>query len=249
MPCLLLKDGVLVKTVKFKNPTYVGDPVNAIRIYNELEVDELVFLDITATAGGKKPPFKVLAEIADECFMPLAYGGGIRSLEEARTIFSLGFEKVVLNTAAFEQPELVRSIAETFGSQSIVVSVDARAKLLGGYEAYVRNGQVSTKMEVVRYAKRAVELGAGELLLYSIDRDGTHSGYDLSLIQRVTAAVSVPVVACGGAHSVEDFGRAVHQAGASACAAGSMVVHFGPHRAVLINFPDAQVIDRELTRH
>ena len=246
MPCLLLQDDVLVKTLKFSKPSYVGDAINAVRIYNELQVDELVFLDIGATKAGREPSYKILQEIATECFMPLAYGGGIRSVADARAVLGLGFEKVVVGTAAFEDPELIPRLADTFGSQAVVVSLDVRAKIFGKYEVYVRNGSVATHKEVRAFAQEAEALGAGEILLYSIDRDGTRSGYELSLIRKVSSAVNIPVIACGGANEVKDFGRAVHEAGASACAAGSMAVHFGPHRAVLINFPEGDVLDKEL---
>jgi len=247
MPCLLVKDRALVKTIKFRDPTYVGDPVNAVRIFNELEVDELVFLDISATPSGLRPPFKLLEEIATECFMPLAYGGGIDCVEDAKTIFGSGFEKVVLGRAAFSTPKLISEISERFGTQSVVVSVDVRQRGDGAYEVYVNGGRDRTGLDPVSYARKVEALGAGEILLYAIDRDGTHSGYDLALIQQVSSSVSIPVVACGGARGVNDFREAVRDGGASACAAGSMVVHYGPHRAVLINFPDLAEIDAALT--
>ncbi len=237
MPCLLLQNGSLVKTVKFKDPGYIGDPINAIRIYNEKEVDELIFLDITATIENKRPPFKILSEIASECFMPVAYGGGIRRLEDIQEIFSLGIEKVVINTCAAENPEFIRKAAEKFGSQSIVVSIDVRKKLMGRYEVYTHGGRKGTGLEPVAYAVQMQQQGAGEIMLTAIDRDGTQEGYDIDLIRKVTAAVDIPVIACGGAGKVEDFGRAVKEGGASACAAGSMVVYYGRNRAVLINFP------------
>ena len=246
MPCLLLKDGALVKTVKFKDPGYIGDPINAIRIYNEKEVDELIFLDITATVENKRPPFKVLSEIASECFMPVAYGGGIRDLEDIRQIFSLGIEKVAINSYAHEKPEFVRQAADRFGSQAIVGSMDVRKKVFNRYEVYVQAGRKGTGMDPVAYAKRLQSLGVGEILLTSIDRDGTQEGYDLDLIQRVTQSVDVPVIASGGAGKVQDFGLAVKQGGASACAAGSMVVYFGRNRAVLINYPAREELEAVL---
>lgn len=237
MPCLLLKDGALVKTVKFKDPGYIGDPINAIRIYNEKEVDELILLDITATLENRKPPFQVLSEISSECFMPVAYGGGVRNLDDIKTIFGLGIEKVALNTYAMEQPDFIRAAADKFGSQSIVVSIDVCKKAFGRYEVYTWSGRKATGLDPVKFAVQMEEMGAGEILLTSIDRDGTQEGYDIELIKKVTSAVSMPVIACGGAGKVEDFGAAVKQGGASACAAGSMVVYFGRNRAVLINFP------------
>lgn len=246
MPCLLLMDEALVKTIKFKNPTYVGDPVNAVRIYNELEVDELIFLDITATIHNRKPPFRILEEIASECFMPVAYGGGIKTLDDVQTIFKVGVEKIVVNSIAFESPSLVRTIAERYGTQSVVVSIDTRKNGLGRYEVFTRSGSLCTSKDPISYAKEMESLGAGEILLYAIDRDGTHEGYDLELVRQVADAVTIPVVACGGAGKVSDFTQAVKVGGASACAAGSMVVHYGPHRAVLINFPEIAEIDRAL---
>jgi cyclase len=246
MPCLLLKDGSLVKTIKFKDPGYIGDPINAIRIYNEKEVDELIFLDITATVEQKRPPFKVLSEIASECFMPVAYGGGLRNLDDIREIFSLGIEKVAINSYAFENPDFVRQAADRFGSQSIVGSIDVRSKMFNRYEVYIHGGRKGTGKDPVSYARHMQSLGVGEILLTSIDRDGTQEGYDLDLIRRVTDAVDVPVIASGGAGKVEDFGLAVKQGGASACAAGSMVVYFGRNRAVLINYPARNELEEVL---
>jgi cyclase len=236
MPCLLLRNAGLVKTIRFQNPSYVGDPVNAIRIFNEKEVDELIFLDITATVEGKRPPFKMIAEIASECFMPVTYGGGITSLEDIRQIFGLGIEKVSINSYASQHPELVRAASERFGSQSIVASIDAKRTRWKGYRVFTHGGRVNTGRHPVEWALAMQEAGAGEILLNSIDQDGTMAGYDVDLIRQVTSAVRVPVIACGGAGRVEDLGAAV-RAGASAVAAGSMVVYHGRNRAVLINFP------------
>jgi imidazole glycerol-phosphate synthase subunit HisF len=243
MPCLLLKDGALVKTVRFQEPSYIGDPINAIRIYNRKEVDELVFLDITATLERRQPPFKVLSEIASECFMPVAYGGGIRDIGDIKTVFGLGIEKVALNSHAVENPRFIREAADRFGSQSIVVSIDVRKSSNGRYEVFTHGGRTATGLDPVAFAVRMQEAGAGELLLTSIDRDGTQEGYDIPLIKSVTAAVGVPVIASGGAGRVEDFGAAVLDGGASACAAGSMVVYFGRNRAVLISFPSREELD------
>jgi len=236
MPCLLLKNSGLVKTIKFKDPSYVGDPVNAIRIYNEKEVDELIFLDITATTEQKRPNFDVISQIASECFMPVAYGGGIRDIEDARRLFSMGIEKIAINSFAVEQPDFVRKAAEQFGSQAVVVSIDAK-KTPKGYEVMTHGGTRPTGLDPATFAKRMEETGAGEILINSIDRDGTLEGYDIELIRSVSSAVGVPVIAVGGAGKVEHFTEAVKQGGASAVAAGSMVVYFGRNRAVLINFP------------
>jgi imidazole glycerol-phosphate synthase subunit HisF len=246
MPCLLLRNAALVKTIQFKDPGYIGDPINAIRIYNEKEVDELIFLDITATTEGKKPPFKIIENIASECFMPVAYGGGVRDIADVKQIFSLGIEKISLNSYAVENPQFVRQVADTFGAQSVVVSIDAKKKLFGRYEVRTQGGRKGSGLDPVRFAVEMEEMGAGEILLTSIDRDGTMEGYDTELIQQVTSAVGIPVIASGGAGKVEDFGKAVREGGASAVAAGSMVVYYGRNRAVLITFPSRQELENEL---
>ena len=237
IPCLLLKRAALVKTVKFKNPSYVGDPINAIKIYNEKEVDELIFLDITATIEQRQPPFKILSEIASECFMPVTYGGGIRSLQDAKQIFSLGIEKIAVNSYAVENPSFIAAVSDTFGSQSVVVSIDAKKTLFGGYKVHTHGGRKATSLDPVDFAVQMERTGAGEILLTAIDKDGTMLGYDIDLIRRVTGALSIPVIACGGAGTVKDFTAAVKEGGASGVAAGSMVVYHGRNRAVLINFP------------
>jgi imidazole glycerol-phosphate synthase subunit HisF len=240
IPCLLLRNRGLVKTVKFKNPTYLGDPINVVKIFNDKEVDELVFLDITATVERKGPPFKLLSEIASECFMPLAYGGGIRTLEDIRTILSVGVEKIAINSYAVENPNFIRAVADLFGSQSIVVSIDVKKSLFGKYELFSHSGTKKTGLDPIKFAVEMERLGAGELLLNSIDRDGMMQGYDLELIKKVADSVNIPVVACGGAHTINDLGDAVKKGGASAVAAGSMFVFHGPHRAVLISYPTPQ---------
>lgn len=237
MPCLLVEDGRLVKTVKFKKPNYVGDPVNAIKIYNEKEVDELIVVDISATVENRKPDFQLLHEIVNECFMPLCYGGGIRSLDDIKKIFSIGIEKVAINSYAAENETFITKAANLFGSQSIVASIDAKKLILGGYRVYTNSGSKDTGFDVVSYAKRMETLGAGEILINSIDRDGTWAGYDLKLVQQVSESVSIPVIACGGAGSIEHFGEVVKKAGASAVAAGSMAVYQGKDLGVLIKFP------------
>lgn len=244
IPCLLLRNSGLVKTIKFKNPSYVGDPINTVRIYNEKEVDELIFLDITATPERKEPQFKLVSEIAVECFMPFAYGGGIRCLEDIRRVFSLGAEKITLNSYPIEDPDFIRQAVDQFGSQSIVVSIDVRKRFWGKYEVYTNGGRRATGLDPVQYAQRVERLGAGEILLTSIDRDGTFEGYDIELVKQVTSKVKIPVIVCGGAGKIEDFGEAVKKGGASAVAAGSMVVYQGKHRAVLINFPSREELDR-----
>jgi cyclase len=246
MPCLLLKDGALVKTVKFKDPGYIGDPINAIRIYNEKEVDELIFLDITATVEKREPPYKVLSEIASECFMPVTYGGGVRDVETIRQILSLGIEKVAINSHAVENPDFVRAAADKFGNSTIVVSIDVRKKMFGRYEIFIHGGRKGTGLNPIDFAVKMEQMGAGEILLNSIDCDGMQEGYDIELVHSVTSAVGVPVVICGGAGKIEDFRAAVKEGGASACAAGSMVVYYGRNRAVLINFPTRSELEKVL---
>ena len=237
IPSLLLRGKGLVKTVKFKDPRYLGDPINIIKIFNDKEVDELTLLDITATIEGRKPPFDYIAKVASECFMPLGYGGGIKDIEDIRKISALGVEKVILNSYAFENPDFITTAADLVGSQSVVVSIDVKKNILGKYEVFIHGGRKNTGADPVRFATQMAEKGAGEILLNSIDRDGTFTGYDISMIQKVTSAVSIPVIACGGARDVQDLGLAVKEGGASAVAAGSMFVYQGKHRAVLINFP------------
>lgn len=237
MPCLLMSNGALVKTVKFKNPTYVGDPVNAVRIFNQKEVDELILLDIEATTQHRGIDFDTLEKVVSECFMPICYGGGVRSIEDMRRLFNLGIEKVSLGAAAFDNPDLIRQAASEFGNQAIVVSLDVKKGLLGGYTARTLNGTKDTKMSPAIAAKYLENLGAGEIILYSIDRDGTWSGFDLKLIEEVVNAVRVPVVATGGAGSIDDIKLAVQESGASAVAIGSMAVFQGKDLGVLIKFP------------
>jgi cyclase len=237
IPCLLLRNAGLVKTIRFQDPTYLGDPINIVKIFNDKEVDELVFLDITATVEDRPPPFDLLSKVSSEAFMPLGYGGGVRRLEDVRAILSLGIEKVIINTYAAENPAFVSAAADFAGSQSVVVSIDVKRDWRGRYQVYTHGGRKATGREPVEYAAQMERAGAGELLLNSIDRDGTMQGYDLELIRRVCSAVSIPVVACGGARTVHDLAAAIHQGGASAVAAGSMFVFQGPLRAVLINFP------------
>jgi cyclase len=238
IPALLLKGDGLVKTRRFAEPQYVGDPINAVKLFNDLEADELLFLDITATADRREPAYHRIADIAAEAFMPIAYGGGVSSLHQARRLFQLGIEKVAVTTAADEDPTLISELAAEFGSQAVVGGIDVKRDWLGRLRVCTRSGTHRTRREVVSYARELQERGAGELLLNSIDRDGTYEGYDLELIHSVSAAVTVPVVACGGAGSLAHLGDAV-RAGASAAAAGSLFVFTGPHRAVLINYPSA----------
>lgn len=246
IPVLLLRGKGLVKTVKFKDPKYIGDPINSVRIFNEKEVDELVFLDITATPEGRGPDFELLADIAGEAFMPMAYGGGITSVDQVQRVFALGFEKVVIDTAAYRSPQLIRDAVAIYGSQSIVGCVDVRRTLLGRYELYSHGGKTRQALGLVEHVTALERLGVGEIIVNSVDRDGTQSGYDLKMIHQVSSAVGVPVVASGGASGIGDFVAAVREGGATAVAAGSLFVFIGPHRAVLINYPDRTELSRHL---
>lgn len=246
IPALLLRGDGLVKTVKFKDAKYVGDPINAVRLFNDLEVDELIFLDIDASVKGREPPFERIAEIAGEAFMPICYGGGVTSFDQARRLFKSGVEKVALTTALIETPGLIREIADTFGEQAVVAGIDVKRDLFGRQRAMIRSGGGKTGLDPIELAKRAADLGAGEIMIQSIDRDGTYQGYDLDLVRSVSAAVPIPVIAAGGAGGLPHMREAI-DAGASAAAAGSLFVYKGPHRAVLINYPTRSVV-KELLR-
>jgi cyclase len=246
IPVLLLRNKGLYKTVKFKDPRYIGDPINSVRIFNEKEIDELAFIDIAATPTSKGPDFDMLEQIAGEAFMPMAYGGGITTFEQVKRILSLGFEKVIFNTAAFDSPQVLRETSCVYGAQAVVLCVDVRRTPFGRCELYTHSGTKKRPVDLVAHVKNVEKLGAGEVLVNSIDRDGTMSGYDIRLIKAVSANCSVPVVACGGAGSLEHLEAGVREGGASAVAAGSMFVYMGVHRAVLINYPDRDELRKRL---
>lgn len=237
IPCLLMDGKGLIKTVQFKSPKYIGDPINAVKIFNDKFVDEIIFLDISATRMGQKPNFDLIEQIATECFIPFCYGGGIACKNDAIKLFKLGVEKVSINSAAIKNPDLIVELSEHFGRQSIVVAMDVKKYLTLGYRVVIQNGTARTKMNPIDYARKAEELGAGELLINSVDGDGKMQGYDLNLLKEITAAVSIPVIACGGAGNIEHMAAAVRIAQVSAVAAGSLFVFKGKHRAVLINYP------------
>ncbi|WP_299735204.1 AglZ/HisF2 family acetamidino modification protein [uncultured Endozoicomonas sp.] len=244
IPVLLLQEGGLVKGHKFKNHKYVGDPINAVKIFNEKEVDELIFLDISATPQRRSPDFSLIADIASEAFMPFGYGGGITTIHQIEKLFSLGVEKAVINTSAFYNPALITKAASVSGSQSVVVSMDIKKTLFGNYEVYVENGQSKTKMSPVDYAKKMQDLGAGELIVSSIDREGTEKGYDIELLNMVGSAVDIPVVGLGGAGCLQDLADAKKQTSVSALAAGDMFVFYGKHKAVLITYPKYSELEK-----
>lgn len=237
IPCLLIHEGGLVKTIGFKDPKYVGDPVNAVKIFNEKESDELVVLDIDATVTGAEPNYAVIAHLAAECRMPLCYGGGVRTAAQAKRIIGLGVEKVAISAAAVERPGLIAEIAEEVGRQSVVVVLDIRKKMIGGYELRTHNARRTHKVDPVAFAQEAVRLGAGEIVANSIDLDGTMIGYDLKLAKRIRDAVTVPVTFLGGAGSLADIEALIREVGVVGAAAGSLFVFKGAYRAVLINYP------------
>jgi imidazole glycerol-phosphate synthase subunit HisF len=243
IPCLQLIGDSLVKTVKFKDPAYIGDPVNTVRIFNELEVDELCFLDIRATVENRTPNLDILRQIANECFMPLSYGGGIVNFEMAREIMAIGFEKIVINSQAYHDPELLTRLSRHFGSQAVVASIDVKKNLWGKYIVYVRDGTDKIDLEVSEYAKTLQAAGAGEILLTAMDRDGTWTGYDTELIQKVSQAVGIPVIANGGAGNLKHVEDAVKRGHASAVCLGSMVVYQQKGMGVLVNFPDKKQLE------
>lgn len=246
IPALLLRNESLVKTVRFGKFTYVGDPANTVRIFNELEVDELLILDITASREERSPNLKVLADIADECFMPLGYGGGVCSLDQAKAVFDIGFEKIAINTHASEDPGLIGEIAARYGSQAVIASIDVKTALFGGQTVRILGGKRNTGRDPVAWGKEAESMGAGEILLTSIDREGTWEGFDLDLVKRVTDAVSIPVIAHGGAGSIDHIRQVVKEAHASAVALGSMVVFQKKGMGVLVGFPDQKELQEVL---
>lgn len=246
IPCLLLKNESLVKTVKFKEYNYIGDPVNTVRIFNELEVDELMFLDIFASKENRDINLKILQDIANECFMPLSYGGNIQSLDDAKRILQIGFEKVVINSNSFNNLELIKDISNYFGAQSVVCSIDVKNDFWGSQKIYSHHGRKKQKYDIVQWAKEVEKAGAGELLVTSIDREGTWAGYDIELIKSITNSVQIPVVANGGCGKVEHLSEVVKKANASACAVGSMVVYQKKDMGVLVNFPDRKNLEQIL---
>lgn len=242
IPCLLLKNNGLVKTTQFKNPKYVGDPINTVRIFNEKEVDELIFLDIEASVKNSEPNYKLLSEIADECFMPLAYGGGIKTLEQAKKIFSIGIEKVAINTQSHLDLKLISEIAAVYGSQAVIGVIDVKKNFFGKKEVVYRSASDKSKFPPTDWAKKLVEAGVGEILITSVDKEGTWSGMDIELIKSITSAVNVPVIAHGGAGNIEHIKEAVISGKAGAVAMGSMVVYQKKDFGVLVNFPDKKLL-------
>jgi cyclase len=241
IPVLLLRDGGLYKTVRFGKDNYVGDPINTVKIFNEKKADELVLLDYHASLDKRGPDFPKIAEIAGEAFMPMAYGGGITHLDQARRVFDGGFEKVVLNSVLFNNLSILEDIGNIYGAQSVVASVDVKKNLFGKQKVYSVSGTRKTDLDPVEWAKTLEGAGAGEIFLNSVDRDGGWEGYDIPLIRAVSGAVKIPVIACGGAGSMADFEKAVREGGASAVAAGSLFVYQRKGMGVLVNFPTQKI--------
>lgn len=238
IPSLLIQDNGLVKTVNFKNPKYVGDPINAVRIFNEKEVDELAIFDIDATVKGNEPNYSLIERLASQSMMPLCYGGGVKTVEQAQRIFSLGIEKIALSSSILQNPKLITEISERVGSQSVIVVLDVKKKLLGGYEVYTHNGKKATGINPIKFVEEAQRLGAGEIVINSIDKDGVMKGYDLDLIAKVREKITLPMTVLGGAGSLEDIEKVIATHGVIGVAAGSLFVFKGPYKAVLINYPN-----------
>lgn len=245
IPCLLVRNKGLVKTVHFNESKYVGDPINAVRIFNEKEADELIVLDIDATAKGEGPDVKMIQFWAAECRMPLCYGGGVKTVEQAKAIIGLGVEKVALSSAALERPQLVTMIAEAVGNQSVVVVLDVR-RTGKRYEIWTHNATRNTKRCPIEFARELQARGVGEIILNSIDRDGEMKGYDLEIVERIREAINVPMSVLGGAGSLKDIGMLIQRFGIIGAAAGSLFVFKGIYKAVLINYPDPASKDQLL---
>ena len=239
IPCLLVKNKHLVKTVNFQNEKYIGDPINAVRIFNEKEVDELMVLDIDATSNNVGPDYRMIENLAGECRMPFCYGGGVKTDEQAQRIIGLGVEKVAVSSAAVDNPGLVSIIAEQAGSQSIVVVMDVMKKSIGGnYEVWTHNGKRCTGKCPVEFAQQLERYGAGEIIINSIDNDGVMKGYDLALVEGIRKSIAVPMTVLGGAGSLKDIGELIRKYGIIGAAAGSLFVFKGVYKAVLINYPN-----------
>lgn len=243
IPCLLVHDKGLVKTVKFKDPKYVGDPINAVRIFNEKYVDELSVFDIDASVLNRAPDYKMIENLAAECRMPLCYGGGVKTAEQAQHIFSLGVEKIAISSAAVNDPMLVSRIAERVGNQSVVVVIDVKKKLLGGYEVYINNGKKGTGKNPFELAKQVQKYGAGEVVINFIDNDGMMKGYDMNLAEKMRESITLPLTVLGGAGSLDDIGQLISQFGIIGASAGSLFVFKGVYKAVLINYPSSEEKD------
>jgi len=240
IPSLLIHDKGLVKTVKFKDHKYIGDPINAVKIFNEKEVDELAVFDIDATVLGNEPNYILIEKLANQSRMPLCYGGGVKTVKQAQRIFSLGVEKIALSSSIIQNPNLITEISEKVGSQSVIVVLDVKKKLLGGYEIYTHNGKKSTGISPIKFAKMAQKLGAGEVIINSIDNDGMMNGFDMNIIAKVREEITIPLTVLGGAGNLEDIKKVILNNGIVGVAAGSLFVFRGVYKAVLINYPSKE---------
>jgi imidazole glycerol-phosphate synthase subunit HisF len=244
IPVLLLRNKGLVKTIQFKNHRYIGDPINAVKIFNEKEVDELIFLDIDASKEKREPPYDYLKEIASECFMPLGYGGGIRTVDQIKKLIQSGIEKVIINTAALTAPDFIKQACDMFGSSTIVVAMDVKKNLFGKYHVMSHSGVKVRITDPLQYASWLGEIGVGEIFVNNVDLDGTMKGFDISLLKSITQKVDVPVVACGGAGSLEDIFSVIKEAHVAAAAVGSFFIFYGRHNAVLITYPEYKLLSK-----
>jgi cyclase len=237
IPVLLLRDRDLVKTIKFKNEKYIGDPINAVKIFNDKEVDELIVVDIDASKQGRGPDFGFLSELSSECFMPLAYGGGIQTLDQIQKLIQSGIEKIVLNSALLDNAHFIQQASKAFGSSTVIAGIDIKKNIFGKYKVFNHRRKVATDLDPLQFALQIEGLGAGELFLNNVDFDGTMAGYDLPFIKSVADVLSIPIIACGGCGSMTDIKAVLTTANAAAAAAGSFFVFQGPHKAVLITYP------------
>jgi len=245
IPCLLIKNKGLTKTINFDNPTYIGDPINTVKIFNEKEVDEIIFLDIEASKDNISPDFELIKDIATECFMPVTYGGGIRNIEDVKKIINLGVEKICINNHIINNPDFIKKLADEFGSQSIIASLDIKKDLFGNHKLYNHTTNKITHIDPLDFAIKLANFGAGEIFLNSVDKDGTMNGYDIEIIKKISSAVNIPLIACGGAGKFQDFKNIINS-GASSAAAGSFFIFQGKHKAVLITYPSAKEIEELL---
>lgn len=249
IPCLLLHKGGLYKTEKFKRPTYIGDPLNAIKIFNEKEVDELMFVDIDASAENKEPNYKMIEDIAGECFMPLCYGGGVKTIEQMKRIYSLGVEKISISSQAVLNPTLIQEAATIFGNQSVIVTIDVKKDIWGKNKVYINNAKKNTKWNLLEFISQVESLGAGEIVINSVDNDGMMKGFNIELLQEIKANTKVPIITLGGAGNLDHIKEVFEIANVDAVACGSMFVYQGALKGVLINYPPHQKIQELLERN
>ncbi|QFR48894.1 glycosyl amidation-associated protein WbuZ [Sulfurimonas lithotrophica] len=248
IPCLLLHDGGLYKTEKFKKPRYIGDPINAIKIFNEKEVDELMFLDIDASVNNSEPNYQMIQDIASECFMPLCYGGGVKNVEQMKKIYSLGVEKISLSSHAIENLDFIKTAANIFGNQSVIVTIDVKKDFWGKKKIFTHNGKKNTKLEPIDFIKKVESMGAGEIVVNSVDHDGIMEGYDIELLKTIKNEIKVPIIALGGAGKLTHIKDVFEKANVDAVACGSMFVYQGHLKGILINYPPYQQIQELLKK-